>query len=443
MKKAFRVIVICIFIAALAVSVFSCSKDPYVTATMTVRDDGTFKILQLTDLHFINSDLEGKSKTKDNLYLRDEWAMTCITDVITKADPDLIVLTGDIVYNLDEYVGVIEGFNSDNEASFKKVTNFIDGFNIPWTFVFGNHDEEGSLKKKYKNDKEATKRALADYLLSDNLKNCLYANGPDDINGVSNHIITVENKDGSLNNALVMLDSGSFFGTEAWYYDWVHDDQLDWYEKAIKHLAFKHLTTHKNIKSVIFQHIPFNEYGDVLQTFIQELEAKGEDWHNTIKVDGKERTITISEDKTISYPLFYNEKQIRTVNVKAGESITYHFGVYNEGEVCASFIGKWKGSTYDGGNEFKRLVDFGSAQAVFCGHDHRNTYSFTYKGLRITYGMSVDYSASGLLPRQDVFADTEQRGGTLITLNADSSLKVEQVPFTTDLYGAEVAKRGK
>ena len=441
MKKVLSIIVIAVTSAVLALSAFSCSRtDKYVSHFLTTNDEGTFKILQLTDMHFINASITGDG-VKTNLSLRDEWAMTCVRTVIEESQPDLIMVTGDSVFNLD-VADFFLHYGNDNEASFKKFADFIDSFNIPWAFIFGNHDEEGSLKTIMKEDKEATKKELSSYLLSDNIKNCLYVDGPDNIDGVGNYIINVENADGSLNNSLVMFDSGSYLGEDQWHYECVHDNQLDWYEKAIKHI--RHLYKTKDVKSIVFQHIPFNEYADVLQGFIQELTKQGEDWHDVIKVDGTERTITIA-DSSVTYTPFTpkNAKPVsRTVEFK-NETITYHGGIYNDGEVCASFIGTWMGSEYDGGHEFDRLLEVGSTQAVFCGHDHRNTFSFTYKGIRLTYGMSVDYSANVLLAlwdNQEIYDETEQRGGTLITLNADSSISVQQVPFARNLYREALAQ---
>ena len=89
----------------------------------------------------------------------------------------------------------------------------------------------------------------------------------------------------------------------------------------------------------------------------------------------------------------------------------------------------------------------GSTKYVFCGHDHRNTFSLVYKGVWLGYGMSIDYSANGIVPppfayNQDIYDETEQRGGTLITLDAESGVSVSQVPFTRNLYQEAVEQRG-
>ncbi|MBQ9370206.1 MAG: metallophosphoesterase [Clostridia bacterium] len=428
MKKFVKIALISLLVLVFAVGAFSCedtpSKSEYVAHTVSVGSDGTFKILQLTDMHFINS-----TRTDDNVELdfrlRDEWAMTAARDVIERTKPDMIMVTGDSTYNLKKVMPLRPGLNTDNLASFKKFAQFIDSFDIPWAFCFGNHDEEGSLKEMLGGDKVKAKKVLSAYLMSDEIKNCLYVDGPNDINGVGNYVINVLNKDGSVNNALVVFDSGSFFGDEDNIYEYVHADQLEWYEKAIKSIAEHNKT--ENVSSIVFQHIPFVTYESVLERFIGALAVEGVNWTTVIKADGTGTEYSVEFE---------------------GGTITYHGGVYNEGEVCHSYDGEWpigSGVKYDGGMaEFNKIVELGSTKAVFCGHDHRNTYSITYKGVRLTYGMSIDYSANGLTPAKDnqtIFNDTIQRGGTLITLNKDSSIEVTQVPFTRNLYQEEVARR--
>ena len=446
MKKTIIIVAILLILIFSMMGFSSCKKETslYVSHNVTVGKDGTYKILQLTDLHFINSDVTDKDPSKDYT-LRDEWAMTAVTAIIEEAKPDMIVVTGDSIFTLDS-TSIFTGTN-DNYEAFKKVSKFIDSFEIPWLFIFGNHDEEGSLRHRISSsvktdDKEleaylntkATKQVLGAYLKSSDIKYCMYEEGPDDITGVGNYIVNVLNRDGSVNNSLVMLDSGSYiyvYDKEAGKlypdqrkYEYVHGDQLDWYEAAIKDIS---RIENRLVQSIIFQHIPFPTYQSVVDSFI---EALGEKWEDTINAKWQ----------------YGNEL---TLNTEIGE-ITYHGGVAGEEnhEVCASFIGTFHGKNFDGGHEFERILSLGSTKYVFCGHDHRNTFSFTYQGVRLSYGMSIDYSANGIVPppiadNQTIYDDVEQRGGTLITLNKDSSVQIAQIPFTRNLYRETLASMGK
>ena len=57
--------------------------------------------------------------------------------------------------------------------------------------------------------------------------------------------------------------------------------------------------------------------------------------------------------------------------------------------------------------------------------------SLEYQGLRLTYGMSIDY-----LVMPGIARDTKQRGATLITLHEDGTEDIVQVPLDS-LSGSE------
>ena len=61
-----------------------------------------------------------------------------------------------------------------------------------------------------------------------------------------------------------------------------------------------------------------------------------------------------------------------------------------------------------------------------CGHDHYNNASLEYKGIRLTYGMSIDY-----LAMPGIANETKQRGAELITLHLDSTWDLVQIPLDT------------
>jgi len=439
MKKPYFVTISVLLVIILLFGVFSCQNkkeeaNAYVSHSLSVKEDGTFKILHLTDLHFINSQVTSSRSVVADLTLRDDWAMTAVTAVVREAEPDLIIVTGDVVFTQNLVALITQ--TDDNYEAFRKAADFIDSFGIPWAFTFGNHDEEGSLMEEMDDDKEKTKKALGAYLTSDSIKNCLYVDGPEGINGCGNYVVNVLNRNGSVNTSLVMFDSGSYIKTYdenkgkmvggIWNYEYVHDDQLDWYEAAIRAIS---KSEGRLVPSMVFQHIPLPIYQTVLDAYMAALEAKGEAWRDTINYEweyGKERTL---------------ETEIGV--------ITYHGGVCNKEnqEVCHSFIGTFNGVEYDGGHEFERILAVGSTKYVFCGHDHRNTFSFTYKGVRLTYGMSIDYSAVGLLPEslypnQNIYDETEQRGGTLITIKEDGAVTQRQIPFAENLYRAAVEEKG-
>jgi 3',5'-cyclic AMP phosphodiesterase CpdA len=108
------------------------AADHYIDAKgethLRVNPDGSFKIMQLTDLHF------GEDKTLD------AKTATSIKDWIDKEKPDLIAITGDL----------ISGFYWDekkHETEFwghyhKMFVFMINEMQIPWAFVPGDRDFE-------------------------------------------------------------------------------------------------------------------------------------------------------------------------------------------------------------------------------------------------------------------------------------------------------------
>lgn len=66
--------------------------------------------------------------------------------------------------------------------------------------------------------------------------------------------------------------------------------------------------------------------------------------------------------------------------------VTYYYGFAGEGDdrVCCS---------EEVSPLFDAVLRLGSTKGIFCGHDHLNNWSVEYKGVRLTYGMSVDYLA--------------------------------------------------
>ena len=75
------------------------------------------------------------------------------------------------------------------------------------------------------------------------------------------------------------------------------------------------------------------------------------------------------------------------------------------------------------------MVEIGGTKGVFCGHDHINTYSIEYKGIRLTYGMSIDY-----LAYSNIDTLGSQRGCTIITVKPDGSFDCTPSSYYQDKY---------
>ncbi|MBR2284277.1 MAG: metallophosphoesterase [Ruminococcus sp.] len=327
----------------------SYNDDTGVYTIVSSTDD--FKILHLTDIH-IGGSLYSYSK--------DLKALQACYAEIEHTHPDLVIVTGDLCFPLG-----IMSMSLNNTAPVNQFAAFMRNADIPWAFTYGNHDTE-SLASANKKELSEVYRSLS-YKTSGNL---LYPYTQPDITGRNNQLIEVRNTDGTLNTALFLIDSNAYTGEGINVYDYIHDDQEEWYASEVERLCEEEGHT---VNSMAFFHIPLQEY----------------------------RT---------AYELYES----------GSDEVTYFFGENGEkmiNKVCCS---DYPSSLFD------TMLELGSTTGVFCGHDHYNNMSLEYKGIRLTYGMSIDY-----LAMPGIEDDTEQRGAELITLHPDSTWELEQIPLTS------------
>lgn len=136
----------------------------------TFTTDRDFKVVQLTDIH-IGGGLFSLKK--------DAKAMNAVAAMITAEKPDLVVLTGDMVYPVPFQAGT---FN--NEISTKLLITLMEKLGVYYTVCFGNHDSEAYGTH--------TRQQISDLWADPDLKYSLYQEGPEDVDGYGNHIIKVK-----------------------------------------------------------------------------------------------------------------------------------------------------------------------------------------------------------------------------------------------------------
>ncbi|MBR1750636.1 MAG: metallophosphoesterase [Ruminococcus sp.] len=322
--------------------------------TITSSTDD-FKILHLTDIH-IGGSLYSYSK--------DIKALKACYAEIEHTHPDLVIVTGDLCFPLG-----IMSMSLNNSAPVQQFAAFMRNTGIPWAFTYGNHDTENlaSLNKQELND---VYKSLS-YKTSGNL---LYPYVQPDIMGRNNQLIELKNTDGSLNTGLFLIDSNAYTGEGINVYDYIHDDQVDWYADEVRRMNEQAGHT---VNSFVFFHIPLQQYKTAA-----ELYNAGSD----------------------------------EVKYFFGENPGDHGGITNDLVCCSDYPSKL----------FDTALELGSTTGFFCGHDHYNNASLEYKGIRLTYGMSIDY-----LAMPGIEKETKQRGAELITIHKDSSWDLEQIPLTS------------
>ena len=297
---------------------------------------------------------------------KDRMSINAVATMIQTEKPDLVVVTGDIAYPVLFQAGT---FN--NKTSAMMFITLMEQLEVPWTVTFGNHDTESY--SYYNREK------VSGFYADESLKYCLFSKGPEDIDGYGNHVIHVKNTAGVITQELIFMDShsytdGDIFGL-FWKYDNIKQSQVDWYKDVITNAQ----KNNPDVKSLLFFHIPLVEYRDAYDE------------------------------------LLANDK-------KATENA----------EIIAGRVAEEDPYVYCGMHEdnlFETILELGSTQATFCGHDHLNNIVMRYKGVDLTYGMSVDYLAYVGISKQGT-----QRGCTVITVNPDGSYTQSFENYYQDKY---------
>jgi len=193
--------------------------------------NGKFKIIQFTDLHWIN----GKSYKQNN-----DSTVMLMRRVIEKEHPDMVVITGDIVVSS----GAAEGWD--------EITKPMIDARVPFAITFGNHDPESDMTKK----QVLSKLKSMPYNITYNADN--------KISGMGNGAFPVMSSDGRKYKwILYLFDSHDYSKNQMFgYYDWIKNDQIQWYRKMSDFYTSK---AGRLLPSLAFFHIPLPEYSQALQ----------------------------------------------------------------------------------------------------------------------------------------------------------------------------------
>ena len=186
--------------------------------------DGQLKIVQLTDLHY-NMNKPAAKKVRD-----------LVKGVLGTERPDLIMITGDAI------------FTSPGDENLREILSVIDSFDIPFCYLFGNHDYQFGF----------TNSELYD--IATTFKNCINPPRGD----VASPDFTVEllpatgDKVVELlycfdSNAHVYDKDGNFKE-----YDCIHEPQVEAYRKLSA--AYTAANGGTPLPALGFFHIPLPEY---------------------------------------------------------------------------------------------------------------------------------------------------------------------------------------
>ena len=236
----------------------------YVDFEVVVEENRAITVLQLTDTQIVDSTQvrEGRTLRNDQIeYWKPEHMHERCFDicrqVIEKTNPDLILITGDLVF----------GRCDDKGTSFLALIDFMEEFGIPWAPVFGNHDNESFMGADWQSK------------MLENAANCLFKQRT--LTGNGNYSVGITHN-GELKRVFFMLDSnGSAFMSEQTIANG-HSrreagfgrDQVKWYTD----IANKILGKFPNVKFTFAYHIQ-------PKIFEKAFEKYGWDANNPINID--------------------------------------------------------------------------------------------------------------------------------------------------------------
>lgn len=235
------------------------------TVNLPAERKGTkIKLLQLTDMQIIDS---SQRRTPDRIRIDEinAWApenfdKQCgnqIRSLVVQTNPDMIFITGDIIY----------GSFDDNGTTFEWFCDFMDSFEIPWAPVFGNHDNESEKGVKWQCER------------FENSKWCLFKRG--NVSGNGNYTVGI-----AVGNELVrvmhMLDSNGCRDcddADVIKVSGIYPDQLELIKENTKKITE---VCNKNIPAFCAFHIPTHEFLDA--EIFAGYSSSNEDFY-TIGVD--------------------------------------------------------------------------------------------------------------------------------------------------------------
>lgn len=255
-----------------------------------------------------------------------------VLESISAAKPDLIVLGGDLS----------EAAHEDQPAAIKEICEIFTDAKIPFVITFGNHD----YNHDYTIDEMFAfyQQYGGEYFIGVDEKPELFGCG-------TCSIPVYSNKENRVAYNIYCFDSGdrTVENGEDKGYDSVHKDQVEWYKNKAESL--KEENDGKYVPAVVFQHIIVQEIYDKL---FPETDKRGKSG------------IMEYENKAFDLKPLPNLS-----NIKDGYTFEHPCpGYHNNGELDA-------------------MSANGDVRAIFCGHDHYNSFTVEINGIDICNTPSI------------------------------------------------------
>ncbi len=352
MKKVLSIILAVVML--LSCVVFASAKN---NDELRFGSDGKFKILVLADIQ--------------SGFPVGEALKAYIAEAIDASDPNLVVFLGDNIMSPED------GTEESYWKGYDEVFPILESKGVPFTFVFGNHDDESAPTVT----KEEMLKKYQSY------EGCLAYDADPALHGCATHNLPILSSDGSkVVYNLWLFDSGDYVYNEDGSqrgYDCVRKDQIEWYKsvseelrvanggEVVPSLAFEHIIPQEPTQKVMFS-LPF-QLGSITKNF----------------TDGTSATYL---------PNYFAFD-----------------GILSEAP-CPS---------PDNEGQWDAFVECGDVKACFFGHDHVNNFSVNVDGVDAVSVPGTTFKS---------YSSITDQGSMVITLDeSDLSTYSTEILYTSDL----------
>lgn len=347
-------------------------------------------VLQLTDPQIIDA---AQSRTADRLSdtAKSNWATdqveNCcyqyIRETIQVTNPDFIMITGDVVY----------GEFDDNGTALQGFVAFMESFQIPWSPVFGNHDNESKKGVDWQCEQ------------FENSQYCLFKQR--ELTGNGNYSVGIV-QDGVLKRAFYMLDSNSCAGASE------------------ESLANGHTQTT----------VGFGE--DQINWFTESITALKEQSPNTKISFAFHIQLAVFQDAYAQYGFDNLYTAQKPINI---DRLT------NKAATDFGYLGANLKTPWDKDQVIWQGMKALGVDSVFVGHEHSNSASVIYDGVRFQFGQkSSTYDRNNYyIDKGNGFIITAYEseyipliGGTVIPLSRDDGSIQEPYIYLCENAGGAI-----
>lgn len=204
----------------LGLTMLMCIGQAFAQNTLRFKK-GLFKIVQITDLHY-------KLGVKAS-----EQGLACVREMVQTEKPDLVVVTGDIIYS------------APADSTLSVVLKTFAQLGVPFCMTFGNHDYDFKTP------------AVALYNQMQKTPNCVM---PVLQGKNTDYSLSILSSNGKRTAAvLYCIDThnkpaiGGIGG-----YQWISHNQITWYRQ--RSMVYKQKNGGRPVPSLAFLHIPLPEF---------------------------------------------------------------------------------------------------------------------------------------------------------------------------------------